>query len=92
MTSTTGRPRTWRELRDYLSERGAQHVRTKGSHEIWQFADGWAFVVIRNHLNASLPAWVLAKFRRLLVSRNHTETEDAALLGRGRNHAGFVLA
>jgi len=92
MNSTVHSPKTWRDLRNYLSEQGAQNVRTRGSHEIWQLNYGCTFVVIRNHLSAPLPVWVLAKFRRVQGKRGRIATEDPVLLGRGRNHAGFVLA
>lgn len=75
-------PKNWREVRDELRELGAREIRTKGSHESWRFNDGETFVVVCNHLSASVPIGILVKFRRLRARRR--EPVDPAPLGRTR--------
>jgi predicted RNA binding protein YcfA (HicA-like mRNA interferase family) len=79
-------PRIWRELRSELRRMGASPVRTKGSHETWRLGDGGTFVVVRNHLAASVPIGILLKFRRLRARRGVPQGDDPPLLDlTGRN-------
>lgn len=73
---------SWRDLRGELRAMRAVPVRVKGSHETWRFEDGETFVVVRNHLGASIPVGIVAKFRRLRRRRGGRVGDEPALLGR----------
>lgn len=73
-------PKCWRELRDELPALGARRVRARGSHEVWRFPDGKIFVAVVNHLNDSVDANILVKFRRLRAGRR-ANGEPPPLLG-----------
>ena len=66
-------PKNWRELRRGLRDLGARPVRTRGSHEMWRFADGEMFLVVRNHLGRPLPRNVRAHYRRLRARQNNNK-------------------
>jgi predicted RNA binding protein YcfA (HicA-like mRNA interferase family) len=72
---------SWRQLRLALRELGAIPVRVRGSHETWRFDDGETFIVVINHLGASVPLGIRLKFRRLRDRRSAREGEEPALLG-----------
>lgn len=75
-------PASWRELRVELRRLGALPVRVTGSHEMWRFHDGAAFVVVRNHLNDAVPVGILVKFRRVRGRRRAAVGEEPVLPGR----------
>lgn len=58
-------PKTWRELRQDLARLGARPVRSKGSHEVWQFDDGSTFVAIINHPSDGVPKGYAKKYLTL---------------------------
>lgn len=74
-------PKSWRQLQEELRQLGATAIRTRGSHEIWRFADGEIFVVVCHHPHRAVDANVLAKFRRLRARRREPG-DPPLLLGR----------